>query len=318
MTPEDRLRAAMQSRTSRVEPSADALHRIEEKLVTTRQHDQRKRLIVLCSAAAAAVVLVAGILVFTGDGTDDETIAAAVSTTTTEARPTTTETTAKPPPSTSATTAPPTATTGSTPTTAGSTPTTAVVPTTTTTVAPPPVDRATPIFPDPSTARRFDAPEALVAAFATEVVGMTDPIVGDFAQGDSRSGEVEVRGFAGGAPTTVLVRRLEDDTWFVLGAVTASIQPDQPAAFDTVVSPLALTGAAFAFAGTVQVTMFADGTDAPVGATFVTGRGDGVLGPYEGAIEFTTPDAFGWLLYTSEGGEDGAPIEFAAVRLRFG
>jgi hypothetical protein len=317
MTPEDRLRAAMQSRTSRVEPSADALHRIEEKLVTTRQHDQRKRLIVLCSAAAAAIVLVAGILVFTGEGSDDENIAVAVSTTTTEARPTTTETTAKPPPSTSATTAPPTATTGSTPTTAEPTPTTAVVPTTTT-VAPPPVDRATPIFPDPSTARRFDAPEALVAAFATEVVGMTDPIVGDFAQGDSRSGEVEVRGFAGGAPTTVFVRRLEDDTWFVLGAVTASIQPDQPAAFDTVVSPLALTGAAFAFEGTVQVAMFADGTDAPVGATFVTGRGDGVLGPYEGQIEFTTPAAFGWLLYTSEGGEDGAPIEFAAVRLRFG
>ncbi len=316
MTPEDRLRAAMQSRTSRVEPSADALHRIEEKLVTTRQHDQRKRLIVLCSAAAAAVVVVAGILVFIGDGTDDETIAVAVSTTTTEARPTTTETTAKPPPSTSATTAPPTATTGSTPTTAEPTPTTAVV-ATTTTVARPPVDRATPIFPDPSTARRFDAPEALVAAFATEVVGMTDPIVGDFAQGDSRSGEVEVRGFAGGAPTTVLVRRLEDDTWFVLGAVTASIQPDQPAAFATVVSPLALTGAASAFEGTVQVTMFADGTDAPVGATFVTGAGD-MLGPYEGEIEFTTPGAFGWLLYTSEVGEDGAPIEFAAVRLRFG
>ncbi len=318
MTTEDRLRQAMQARTTRVDPSADALHRIEEKLVTTRQHDDRKRLIILCSTAAAAVVVVAGILVLNGDGPDDENIAVAVSTTTTEARTTTTETVDKSPAptaTTSATTATTSATTATTGPTATTTPTTPNP--TSTTVAPTFVDPAAPIFPNPTTTRRFHAPEALVAAFASEAVGMTAPIVGDFAQGDSRSGEVEVRGFPESAPTTVLVRQLEDDTWFVTGAVTASIQPDVPAAFDTVVSPLALTGAAFAFEGTVQVTMFADGTDAPVGATFVTGAGD-MLGPYEGEIAFTTPGAFGWLLYTSEGGEDGAPIEFAAVRLRFG
>ncbi|MBA2497766.1 MAG: hypothetical protein H0V33_11865 [Acidimicrobiia bacterium] len=317
MTPEDRLRQAMQARTSRVDPSADALHHIEEKLVTIRQDDDRKRLIILCSAAAAAVVLVAGALLFTSDGNDDENIAVAVSTTTTEAASTTTETVDKPTGTTSTTTATTGTTTATTPTTAEPTPTTADVPTPTTERATS-VDPTTPIFPNPTTTRRrFDSPEALVTTFASEVVGMTAPIVGDFAQGDSRSGEVEVRGFAGGAPTTVIVRQLEDNTWFVLGAVTGSIQPDAPAAFDTVASPLRLTGAAYAFEGTVQVTMFADGAAEPVGATFVTGRGDGVLGAYEGEIEFTTPDAYGWLLYTSEGGEDGSPIEFAAVRLRF-
>src|SRR5690606_26524505 len=115
------------------------------------------------------------------------------------------------------------------------------------------VDTAQTVFPDPTTSQRFEDPVSLVSSFARDYVGMTDPVIGDFMQGDSRSGEVEVRGFADGAPTIVLVRQLEDDSWFVIGAVTESIQPAAPEQGATVSSPIALTGQAYAFEGTVQV-----------------------------------------------------------------
>ena len=73
------------------------------------------------------------------------------------------------------------------------------------------------VAPGPHTSQRFDDPVAAARSFAVDFVGMTDPVVGEFQPGDSRSGEVPVRGFADGAPSAVLVRQLEDDTWFVIG-----------------------------------------------------------------------------------------------------
>jgi hypothetical protein len=282
---EERLRAAITARTTGIEGSPDALHRIEERLMETERAADRNRWLYALGGAAAAVAVVVGVLAVTGDD-DEEPVLTDDTTTTTESTTTTTTTE---------------------PTTTSTTTFTAVV------------DPAVPIFPDPATSRRFDAPEALVQAFVTEMVGMTSPVVGPFQQGDSRSGEVEVRGFPQGAPTVVLVRQLEDDTWFVIGAETDSIRPAQPVSGATVSSPQALTGQAYAFEGTVQVRMLADGASQPVGATFVTGRGDGVLGDYSGQIEFDPAGAqHGVLLYTSEGGEDGSPIAFVAHRVHFG
>jgi hypothetical protein len=284
MTIEDRLRDAIVRHTSGVEPSPDALERIEEKLMQTQTDLNRKRWLIGIGAAAAAVAVVVGILALADD---DDTVETA-DTTTTEAT-TTTESTS---------------TTEATTTTSGF----AVV------------DPAPAIYPDPGTSQRFEDPGSLVSTFAREYVGMTDPIVGDLMQGDSRSGEVEVRGFPEGAPTTVLVRQLEDDTWFVIGAVTESIQPAAPEQGATVSSPIALTGQAYAFEGTVQVELRVDGMVEPLSETFVTGRGDGVLGDYEGELPYDPqPEGtYATLLYLSEGGEDGAPISFAATRVQLG
>lgn len=284
MTIEDRLRGAIARHTSGVEPSPDALERIEEKLMQTQTDLNRKRWLIGIGAAAAAVAVVVGILALADD---DETVETA-DTTTTEAT-TTTEST-----------------------------TTTEATTTTTEFAV--VDPATAIFPDPATSQRFDDPGALVSTFARDYVGMTDPVVGSFMQGDSRSGEVEVRGFPEGAPTTVLVRQLEDDTWFVIGAVTDSIRPATPEQGTTVTSPIALTGQAYAFEGTVQVELRVDGTVEPLAETFVTGRGDGVLGDYAGELPYDPqPEGtYATLLYLSESGEDGAPINFAVTRVQLG
>ena len=61
MTPEDRLRQAMESRASRVEPSPDGLSRIEEKLMDAQRSDNRKRLLLGLGAAAAVVAVVLGV-----------------------------------------------------------------------------------------------------------------------------------------------------------------------------------------------------------------------------------------------------------------
>ncbi len=179
------------------------------------------------------------------------------------------------------------------------------------------VDPDLPVFPDPGTSQRFDDPVAVATAFVSDFLGFTSPIVGEFAQGDSRSGEVEVRPFVEGAPTVVLVRQLEDDTWFVIGATTDSIRLATPATGDTIASPQALTGAAYAFEGTVNVRLYVDGTQEPIAETFVTGRGDGVLGDFDGELEFTdtTGATHGVLVLTSEGGEDAAPIAAQVIRV---
>jgi hypothetical protein len=284
MTPEDRLRQAIEARTSRIEPSAGALQQIEEQLMDAQQDDKRNRLALGVGAAAAIIAVIVGVVVLTGD--DDDT-AVVSDTTTTEAT---------------------TTTTADTTTTTEATTTTAAFAT---------VDPANAAFPDPTTSRRFDSPEAVAQAFATDLVGFSAPVLGPFQQGDARSGEIEVRAFEDGAPTTVLVRQLEDDTWFVIGAVTDSIQLASPAAGDPVASPQALAGSAYAFEGTVDVRLFADGAAEPVGETFVTGRGDGVLGDFTGELTFTAPAGatHATLVLSSGGGEDGAPIAAQVLRV---
>lgn len=189
---------------------------------------------------------------------------------------------------------------------------------TTTTDAVPPVDPATTVFPDPTTSRRFDDPEALVTAFATDFLGYRAPVVGELRQGDARSGEVEVRAFADGAPMTVVVRQLEDDTWFVLGASVDSIRLDTPAAGATLVSPQALEGAAHAFEGAVAVRLYADGFADPVAETFVTGGGD-EMRSFTGELTFEVPDGatHGVLVLSESSAEDGSTVAATVIRVRF-
>lgn len=279
MTPENRLRAAITARTSSVEPSPDALNRIEEKLMDARRDTNRNRLLLGIGSVAAAIAIVVGVLALTGD--DDETINTAGTTT----QPTTSTT----------------------------------EPTTTTEEFAPTVDPSVPVFPDPSTSRRFDDPVSVTHAFAGELLGFVDPILGGFAQGDNRSGEVEVRGFAQGNPTTVLVRQLEDDTWFVIGASVESIRLDIPAQGTTITSPQPLEGAATAFEGHVAVRLFVDGVAEPIAETFVTGRGDGVLGDFSGELGFDLPAGakHGMLVLFEPSAKDGSTVAATVIRVHF-
>lgn len=200
------------------------------------------------------------------------------------------------------------------PATTGST----AAPTTAPTAPPGAVETPTAVFPDAATSVRFDDPVAAARAFAVDFVGFTDPLVGEFMQGDVRSGEVEVRPLADGPVTTVFLRQLgPDDTWWVLGSATAGITLETPAAGDAVTSPVALTGRAVAFEGNVEVEVREDGAREPIGTGVVTGGGD-VERPFEGQVEFSAPTADrGALVLVTRSADDGRVWQAAVSRVQF-
>ena len=161
-----------------------------------------------------------------------------------------------------------------------------------------PLDASTAVYPyaDPASAAR---------GFAVDFLGFTDPLFGDFMQGDSRSGEIEVRPRVDGPATTVFVRQLSDDSWWVLGSATADITVDRPATGATVTSPVTVSGEALAFEGNVIVEVRQDGRAQPIGSGNVTGGG-GPSAPFEGRIEYSAPTAeYGALVFLTRSEEDG-------------
>ena len=97
-------------------------------------------------------------------------------------------------------------------------------PTTTIPLTALPVDTSTAVWPFASSATRYSDPVSAARGFAADYAGFPDPVVGEFRQGDARSGEVPVQAKATGPITTVLVREL-GDSWWVLG----SVDPEHPA-----------------------------------------------------------------------------------------
>ncbi len=215
-------------------------------------------------------------------------------------------------PSTTVTTAPTTAP----PTTAA--PTTAPPTTAAPTTAPPAVDTTTAVFPSGAGAPRFDDPVKVARAFAVDYVGFIDPVVGPYRAGDARSGEVEVRAKANGAPTTVMVRRLgTDGSWWVIGAATASIAVTSPETGEVIGNPVTVTGSALTWEGNVDGEIRQDGFRAALGTRVFTGGGD-TMRPFAGSIAYSPPtQPYGTLVMRSFSAEDGRVWEATVLRVAF-
>lgn len=107
-------------------------------------------------------------------------------------------------------------------------------------------------------------------------------------QGDSRSGEVEIRAEEDGPPTVVLVRQLTaDDTWWILGSVTESVVIDEPAALATIGSPVVVSGRGRAIDGVAEVQLRRDGRVVPLGQTTVELGANDTLLPFETSIPWS-------------------------------
>jgi hypothetical protein len=117
--------------------------------------------------------------------------------------------------------------------------------------------------------------------------------------------------------TTILVRQLgDDDGWSILGAATSNIEVTTPAAGEEISSPVHVAGRAWAFEGTVEVEVRADGEVGAIGAGYVTGGGD-AMRPFAGDIAFETPGApAGALVLLTRSAEDGRVWEAAVLRVR--
>lgn len=262
---------------------------------TAPRPPRRTGLIVALGLAIVAVVALLAVLLWPSDRADEDT----TSPTTTQAPQTTATPTTEP-----STTAPTTEPSTSAPTTAAT--------------APEPVDTSTVVFPGPSSGVRYHDPVDAARGFAVDFVGFTDPLVGEFARGDARSGEVQVRPAARGPVTTVFVRQLgTDGTWWVLGSATANIAIDSPGSGDAIASPVAVSGNALAWEGVVNVEIREDGSRQPLGTGVVTGGGD-TMRPFAGEIEYSTPTADrGAVLFVSHSAMDGRVWQAAVVRVSF-
>jgi hypothetical protein len=258
--------------------------------------------LVILGALIAALVLVTG-------GDDDSDSAASTDVATTqESAITTPDTTAVPGTEPATTEAPST-----------EAPTTEAPSTAPASTEPASTEPADAIWPWADTSTRFADPVEAATSFAIDYLGFTDPVVGEFQGGDSRSGEVEITAGNGVLTTVVFVRQLtDDDSWWVLGAASENITIDEPAQGTVVSSPLTISGRASAFEGTVDVELRADGNGEPIYEGFVTGSGSPEPGPYEATIEFTSPgSAGGALVLISRSSEDGSVVEASALRIFF-
>lgn len=253
---------------------------------TTEPRPPRRTGLIALGLAIVAVGALLAVLLWPSDRADNDT----TSPTTTQAPQTTATPTTEP-----STTAPTTATT-----------------------APEPVDTSTVVFPGPSSGVRYDDPVDAARGFAVDFVGFTDPLVGEFARGDARSGEVPVRPTARGPVTTVFVRQLgTDGTWWVLGSATANIAVDSPGSGDAIASPVAVSGSALAWEGVVNVEIRQDGSRQPLGTGVVTGGGD-TMRSFAGEIEYSIPTADrGAVLFISHSAMDGRVWQAAVIRVSF-
>ena len=175
------------------------------------------------------------------------------------------------------------------------------------------------MWPTAASSIRYRTPEAVAMGFATDYLHMVNPVIGQFQQGDARSGEVPVQPSATGPVTTVLVRELgSDNSWWVLGAGTAAISLTEPVWNASITSPVTLKGTAMAYEGTVQTQVREDDNSKPLGEGYVTGRSD-AMGPFSGSLAFTKARArYGAVVLYTTSAETGTVMEASVIRIQFG
>jgi hypothetical protein len=148
---------------------------------------------------------------------------------------------------------------------------------------------------------------------------MTDPVVGAYRAGDTRSGEVPVRGSAGGPETTVLVRQVTSDaSWWVIGAATQDITINMPSTLARVSSPFSISGVSTAYEAVVNISLREDDVSTPLATGTTMGGSMGQLGPFHSSLAFQTPTStYGALVLYTISAKDGSVASASVIRLRF-
>lgn len=174
------------------------------------------------------------------------------------------------------------------------------------------------IYPFAFTGATYPDPVPLARAFAVEYLGMSDPVVGEFQQGDSRSGEVGIRSRNDGPVTTVMLRQLEDDDWWVIGAATANLQIESPEALTTIGSPVTVSGRSTAFEATINLEVREDARLEPIAEGVTNGGSMGEMGPFSTSLDLGETDADGGAVVVKTlSPEDGGVAEASVVRILF-
>lgn len=175
------------------------------------------------------------------------------------------------------------------------------------------------VWPSVGSSTRYTDPVDAAKGFATEFLGFVDPIVGDFQQGDTRSGEVAVKSSDTGPTTTVMVRQLgADNSWWVLGASTPNLRIAVPESLTTVTSPLQVSGQSTAFEGTINVEIRADDQSKPLVAGTTMGGSMGEMKPFSIGMTFPAPTVHGGaIVVKTMSAKDGNIAEATVIRVHF-
>jgi hypothetical protein len=168
----------------------------------------------------------------------------------------------------------------------------------------------------------FTTPEAAAADFLDGVFG-DGPMLGEFMQGDARSGEIEVFASENGVPigqarSLLLLRQLgPDDGWFVLAAVSDVATITVPQSMATVpAGPLVVEGLGTGFEATIVVSAFVAGQPGSELDAEVTMAGNfGEALPYSVSLDLgaATPGDVVVLLVRGGTGLETDPGDFGAI-----
>lgn len=246
----------------------------------------------IAGVAAVAVLLAMAVVVL---GSDDDRDTSATATTTT-------------------TTAPPEETS----TTSDSSTTTEPAETTTSEAFSPAVEPYAVAFPSPLDSRSFEAPPAAARAYATDVLGFTELVLGSATPTGEGTAEVVVQDREDGPETVIALEQHGDGAWYVVGSETPDVVVTAPAPGTSLASPFDTQGEALAFEGNVEVLVLRQDDPQPIGQGTVTGSGTPPAGPFTGRIEFQPPAEAvpGVLVYRVRSPEDGRVVQATSVRVR--
>lgn len=169
----------------------------------------------------------------------------------------------------------------------------------------------------------FATPEAAAEDFVSKVLGVP-PALGEFQQGDSRSGEIEVLSLGEGSNATPAVRGLlllrqlgPDDGWFILAAVHDSETITTPASMSEVAAgPLTVEGVGRGFEAAVVITAFVAGdAERELDKVLTSGGSAETPEPYSVTVDLSGASAGDIVVLLVRGGTglETDPGDFAAV-----
>jgi len=187
---------------------------------------------------------------------------------------------------------------------------------TTTATFRPDVDPYDVAFPSPEGSRSFETPAAAARAYATDVLGFTELVLGAPAVAGGEA-EVVVQASEDGPESRIHLVGA-GDAWYVTGSTTEDVTVTQPAPGTSLATPFQTAGQALAFEGSVEVLVLTQDDPAPLGSGTVTGSGSPPAGPFAGDITFTPPPAAapGVLVYRILSPADGRVLQATSLRVR--
>lgn len=184
------------------------------------------------------------------------------------------------------------------------------------------------LWPDPA-AELFTDPVEVARSFVEVMIGVDDPPLSAFLEGEPGAGEVELyRRGEDGRPldrvaSTVVVRQLDGEHWFVMAAGSEDVQIDSPEPLAEAESQVTVTGQGRGDEGTIVASLRSRSVDAPelVEIPTIAGAAEELAPftvdlPFSGPVGETPGGVPAVLIVRDDPGIDQGVPSFAAQLLR--